>query len=71
MLRLVLWMFLLYVIWKLLRSFFFHFNSLGSRFGNQESANQSAPPFPHVQDAEFEDVTGKSEPDSKEQERPK
>lgn len=52
MLRILLWLLLLYIVVKL-------FRVLRSGTGKQPKPDKTAPPFSDVEDAEFEDLTGK------------
>jgi len=68
--RLFLLFMAMYILWKLIKLFFLQRPRFGSPRERENPLDQSSIPFSNVQDAEFEDLTPKSDNDSN-QEPPK
>ena len=62
--RFLLWVVVIYVIWKIARSVASHSRSGYPRSGQSNPSQKKEPSFNNVEDADFEDITTKPDPKS-------
>ncbi len=59
MMKFLLWALLIYFAWRVIRSFIKIYSNSGSR-------RERKPPFDNIEEADYEDLTQKDDPDKKE-----